>query len=137
MKLCNDTITVYNHRWNSETGKDEYIATVITGVSWYGSIQTRPDNNGLTAADQFVVRIPVDAGTSNKSYVDPIAYAKAANVSGLFTLAQGDIVVKASLSVTPMTPAALQAAYTDCFTILGVTDNRRAPNAPHWKVVGS
>ena len=23
------------------------------------------------------------------------------------------------------------------FTVLGVTDNRRAPNAPHWKVIGT
>ena len=137
MKLCGDTITVLNRRWNPETANDEYLTTVITGVSWYGHTVTSADNNGLTAADQFIVRIPQDADTNGKTYVDPIAYKNAVDVSGLFTLAQGDTVIKAEIIATPVKPADVQGTYSDCFTVLGVTDNRRAPNAPHWKVVGS
>lgn len=35
------------------------------------------------------------------------------------------------------TLAQLDALYYEHFTVLGVTDNRRAPNAPHWRLVGS
>ena len=72
-------------------------------------------------------------------------------MSGLWTLQAGDIIVKASVPTTrttttngvattaaiAWTPATLKKAYSDCVTVLGVTDNRRAPNAPHWKVTAT
>lgn len=137
MKLCNETITVFNRRLNDETGYEEYYPAVIDGVSWYGGIATSVDNNGLNAADRFTIRIPVDANFHGRAYVDPIAYKNALSSDGLFTLQQGDVVVRAGIAAAPMTPAEIHSAYNDCFTIQGVTDNRRAPNAPHWRVVGS
>lgn len=139
MKLCNESITVYNKRWDADAGYDLYYPTVINGVSWFCEIASAVDNAGLHAANRFVIRIPVDAGTGGKSYVDPIAYKDAPDVDGIYTLAQGDVVVKAAIvtALVPKKPAELHAEYSDCCTILGVTDNRRAPNAPHFKVVGS
>ena len=63
----------------------------------------------------------------------------------------GDVIVKGSVPTTETvtvngvsrtvainwTPAKLKKAYADCVTVLGVTDNRRAPNAPHWKVTAT
>ena len=137
MKLCGDTITVFNRRIDEETGYDVYIPVVIRNVSWYSTIATSIDTNGLHAADQFIIRIPVDADFGGRSYLDPITYKNAADVSGLFTLSQGDVVVKAAITTAPAKIADVVKAYSQCCTILGVTDNRRAPNAPHWKVVGS
>ena len=136
MKLCTDTITVLNKRWDSTNGYDVYIPTVINNVSWYCEIASAVDNSGLHAANRVVVRIPANADFGGKQYTDPITYRDAQSVTGLFTLAQGDRIVKAAVTGNNLTPAQLDAQYTECCTVLGVTDNRRAPNAPHFKVVG-
>lgn len=136
MKLCNETITVFNKRWDAENGWDEYIPTIISGVSWFGEIVSSLGDKGLNAAHRFTVRIPIDANFDGKDYVDPITYRNARNVSDVFTLTGGDRVVKGAVEER-LTPAQLDERYPDCFTVLGVTDNRRAPNAPHFKVVGS
>ncbi len=135
MKLCDQTITVFNRRQEEETGYDLYIPTVINGVSWFCRIEAAV-NNGLQAANMFVIRIPIDADTMGREYTDPVSYKNAGSVDNMFTLANGDIIVKAAVAVAPMTPAELHAAYNDCCTIVGVTDNRHAPNGKHFKVVG-
>lgn len=135
MNLCNETITVFNPKLNVTTGKDEYHGTVISGVSWFSEIVSTV-NEGLKAANKFTIRIPADADFGGKVYADPRAYASAEDVSGLFTLRDGDIVVRGAVTDTGLRPAKLHNNY-DAFTILGVTDNRRVPNAPHWKVVGA
>lgn len=135
MNLCNETITVFNPKLNTATGNDEYHGTVITGVSWFCEIVSTV-NEGLKAANKFTIRIPEDADFSGKTYADPLTYAGAEDVSGLFTLRNGDIVVRGAVTVTGLRPAELHKNY-EAFTILGVTDNRRVPNAPHWKVVGA
>lgn len=136
MNLCNDTITVFNAKLNAETGSDDYIATIITGVSWFCEIVSNVDNSGLKAANKFTIRIPGAANFSGKKYVDPREYANAEDATGLFTLQNGDVVVHGAVTETNLRPTALRKMY-EAFTVLGVTDNRRARNAPHWRVVGS
>lgn len=182
MRLCNEAITVFNVKFNSETDKDEYYATVITGVSWFCEIVSAVDQ-GLKAANKFVIRIPQDADFDGKTYVDPLEYAKKTDVTGFFTLKNGDIVVHGVVTEPippapdptpdptpdpdddtddtdndtgldngaaetdegeteePATPSSYRPADLhknfEAFTILGVTDNRRAPKSPHWKVVGA
>lgn len=136
MKLCNDVITVFNKRWDADKGWEVYYPTVIQGVSWYGTIAVNLADKELVAANEIIVRIPVDANFGSSAYVDPVAYKAADSPDGLFTLASGDIIVKASVAVAPLTPAQLKESFTEYCTILGVTDDRRAPNAPHFKVVG-
>lgn len=138
MRLCNDTITVFNARYDSGNDRDVYHATVITGVSWYDEIASAVDSSGLKAADKYTIRIPTDADFSGKTYVDPITYAQAgSDTATVFTLKSGDIIVKGVVdAVENMRPADLQKRYAEFATVLAVTDNRRAPNAPHWKVVG-
>lgn len=136
MKLCIDTITVFNAKHNRATDKDDYNGTVISGVSWFCEIVSNTETTGLRAANRFTVRIPESADFSGKSYADPIDYASAEDVSDKFTFGHGDIVVHGAVETTGLRPAQIQKLY-EAFTILGVTDNRRAPNAPHWKVVGS
>ena len=137
MKLCNESITVFNKRWDEENGWDVYYPTVINNVSWYGTTAVNVGDKGLNAANHVTIRIPVDADFSGKTYVDTVTYKSAESVDGLFTLASGDIIVKSAVTVAPMTPAELKESFPDFCTVLGVTDNRRAPNAPHFKVVGT
>ena len=137
MKLCNETVTVFNKKVDVSNGWDVYNPTIIRGVSWYCEIASVVDGNGLHAANRFTIRIPANADFDGKTYVDHITYENESIVSGVFTLANGDIIVKAEVTDASLTPAQLKERYPDFCTILGVTDNRRAPNAPHFKVVGS
>lgn len=137
MKLCNDKITVFNARFDPLTDSDTYVPTVITGVSWFCEITSTVDHSGLKAANKFTIRIPIDADFGGKAYADPASYPTG-NPSSVFTLRNGDVVVKGDASsVQDPRPVVLQKLFPDMVTILGVTDNRRAPNAQHWKVVGS
>ena len=153
MKLCNDTITVFNARVDPATGGNVWTATVITGASWYMTDASTVDasKGGLIAANKATIRIPEDSNAGGKTYADPVSYKAAASVTGLWTLQNGDIIVKGSVpaseivtnngvsSTVPInwTPAKLKQAYADCVTVLAVTDNRRAPRAPHWRVTGT
>ncbi|MBQ3304799.1 MAG: hypothetical protein IJH03_09710, partial [Clostridia bacterium] len=99
MKLCNDAITVFNARVDPEVGGNVGVPTVITGVSWYATDASTVDasKGGLVAANKATIRIPVDADTGGKQYTDPVSYANAEDVSRLWTLKGGDIVVKAAM----------------------------------------
>ncbi len=123
MKLCNDTITVFNARVDPDVGGNVWTPTVITGASWYATDASTVDasKGGLVAANKVTVRIPVEAAPAE------------------FALKNGDILVRGdAAAVESPTPAKLKKLYgVDCATILGVTDNRRAPRAPHWRITGT
>lgn len=123
MKLCNDVITVFNARVDPDLGGDVYSPTKISGCSWYATDASTVDasKGGLVAANKVTVRIPAEVAPAG------------------FCLKNGDIIVKGDASAMgDPTPAKLKQAYgADCMTVLAVTDNRRAPNAPHFKVVGT
>lgn len=135
MKLCNETITVFNAFYDEEQWFDLYKPTVIRGVSWYCEIASTVDATGLKAANKFTIRIPTDAYFSDKTYVTPLEYASG-DPDSVFTLKQGDIIIQGRETAS-LTPAQLKEKYGEIVTILGVTDNRRCPNAKHWKVVGA
>lgn len=122
---------------DADTGYDAYHGTVITGISWYGATKTAVDSSGgLKAADVFTVRIPLDADFGGKNYVNPKEYPSA-DPDAVFTLRSGDIIIKGAVTLNNPRPADILASSTEAFTIMGVTDNRRAPNAQHWKVTGA
>ena len=137
MLLCNDTITVLNKRTDIENGWDIFIPTIIRGVSWYGDVAVNLGDKGLNAANKFVIRIPIDADFDGKTYVEPVVYRNEPFITGLFTLANGDIIVKAEISESQVKPADIKENFPFSCVILGITDNRRAPKSPHWRVVGS
>ena len=139
MKLCNDTITVFNARVDPDVGGNVWIPTVITGASWYLTDAATVDasKGGLVAANKATIRIPVEANTGGKAYADPVRYASAGDVSGLWTLKGGDIVVKAAVEGSDWTPARLKKEYAECVTVLAATDNRRAPHGKHWRITAT
>lgn len=123
MKLCNETVTVFNARVDPDVGGNVWTPTVITGASWWATDATTVDTGkgGLVAANKVISRIPAEAAPEG------------------LELKNGDILVKGDASeVENPTPAKLKQLYgVDCATILGITDNRRAPNAKHWRVTAT
>lgn len=137
MRLCNETITLFNARRDGNTGGFVYVPTVIAGCSWRrGQREAVDSKGGLAAANEFVARIPVDADFGGKAYVDPVTWRTGAAANG-FTIQGGDMAVKGRVEGGDWTPAMLKAAFAECFTVLGVSDNRRAPNGAHWKLTGA
>lgn len=135
MRLCNEVITVFNAKLDTASGMDQYHPTVITGVSWYCDTASTVDDSGLKAANKFTIRIPEDADFSGNRYVPPAAYT-VGDPAGVFTLQNGDIIIKGALDREGLTPSTLLQMCGEIVTILSVADNRRAPRAKHWKVVG-
>lgn len=136
VKLCNETITIYNAYHDPVNDCNSYTRTVVTGVSWYGSVKSTVTDKGLKTANQYTLRIPADADFGGSSYVPPNVFKSAADHDGMFTLNEGDLIVRGVAAEENPLPSALHSRY-EALTVLGVTDNRRAPNAPHWKVVGA
>jgi hypothetical protein len=122
---------------DSENGYELYYGTVIKGVSWYCEIASNVDSSGLKAANKFTIRIPVDADCGGKTYLDPVAYAKTADPANTFTLKSGTIIVRGEVSEETAKPADLKKEFAEFVTVLGVTDNHRARQAKHFKVVGT
>ena len=140
MQQATETITVINRKYNAATGYDEWIPTVITGASWYSKLAASVTQAGLKTADTATVRIPVGADTQGRTYKSPAAYKAAVSVSGAWTLARGDLIVRGTVTAAAgqsLTPADITAKHDDAYTIIGVTDNTRRPREPHWKVVGA
>lgn len=136
MQLCNDTITLYNRRFDPEQDCDVYERTIIRGVHWFNSDATTVDSTGLKAANKVTIRIPVDADFGGKAYLPPKQYAAADDPAAAFTLAAGDLVVL-GVGTEGLRPAAIHDTHSEAATILQVTDSRRAPQARHWKIVGA
>lgn len=74
MQLCNDTITLYNRRFDPDEDCDVYERTVIRGVHWFNSEATTVDSTGLKAANKVTIRIPTDADFGGKVYLPPKQY---------------------------------------------------------------
>ena len=128
MRLCNDGMTLCNARVDPASGDTAYCATVIRGVGWHVSRGTSPDARGGSAVRRrAVVRVPMEADADGKRYVSPEAYRQAADVSGLYTLACDDRIAPGAVDA-PTGGAVL--ALTE------IVDNRSAPRAPHWRLVG-
>ncbi len=137
MFLCNDTITLFNAFHDPENDEDVWYKTIINGVSWYDKYIASVTANGLKSSETYVIRIPEDVDAEGKSYIDPMAYAELGNWVEHYTLRVGDIIVKGAIEAEDVRPATLHASNFKCMTILGVIDNRRALNAPHFKVTGA
>lgn len=123
MKLCDETITIFTARVDPEQGDDVWTPTVIKDVSWYATDASTVDasKGGLVAANKVTVRIPAEV------YPEGLV------------LKNGDVIVKGDASgAESPTPAKLKKAYGgDFMTVLAVTNSRRAPRAPHVRVVGT
>lgn len=136
MRLCDETVTVFNQRLNTDTGDTDLYPAVLSGVSWFESVAAQVNSSsGLDVATQVTVRIPEDADFYGKQYCDAQNWPDS-NPGQFFTLGAGDLMVKGTETKRGLTISELQKKYGRVVTVLAVTDNRRAPRAKHWKVTG-
>ena len=119
-------MTLFNARVDPATGDMAHVATVIRGVHWYGGPGATADPRGGRAArPRAVVRLPVSADAGGRRWVDPDTYRRAADVTGLYTLACGDLIRR----------GAAQSPDGACLALSRIVDDTGAPRAPHWKLI--
>lgn len=116
MRHTDKTVTVYRKEWDKEKGVDVYRGTVLAGVSFFSRISTAVSTEGLTAACEGVLRIPMS--------VCP---------DGL-EVKNGDLVCEGDLQTDGVRPCDLDSLCPHVFTVVGVTSNTSG-KGPHIKVV--
>lgn len=116
MRNAEKTVTVYRKEWDSDAGVDTYSGTVIPGVSYFSRISTTVSKDGLQAACEGVLRIPLE------------------NLPEGLELKNGDLVCEGELGTNVARLSDLDAMCQYVFTVVGVTRNTSGRSA-HLKVV--
>lgn len=114
MRHTNKTVTVYRKAWDPEKGVDTYHGTVLGNVSFFSKIATAVSTEGLTAACEAVLRIPLEV------YPDGLV------------IQNGDKVCEGALAESPESLADIECEYL--YTVVGITRNMNG-HGSHVKVV--
>ena len=116
MHHAKETVTIYHREWDEAKGTDVYRRTVLSGVSFFSRISTAVSTDGLTAACEGTLRIPMEACPD-----------------GLI-LKNGDLVCEGDLQKELSMPSELDGLCPYVYTVVGVTHNSGG-RCPHTKVV--
>ena len=116
MHHADKTVTVYRKEWDAEKGADSYRGTVLENVSFFSRIATSVSTEGLTAACEGTLRIPMEV------------YPEGLEIKN------GDLVCEGSLTENPASVAQLDKLCPYVFTVVGITRNTSG-RSPHVKVV--
>lgn len=116
MRNAGKTVTVYHKEWDQVAGVDTYKGTVIPNVSFFCRISTTPSTDGLVAACEGTLRIPME------QYPDGMA------------LQNGDLVCEGELKTEGVQPSELDGLCPYVYTVVGITRNTSG-RATHVKVV--
>lgn len=114
MRHTEKTVTVYRKAWDPEKGVDTYHGTVLEHVSFFSKIATTVSTEGLIAACEAVLRIPLEV------YPDELV------------IRNGDKVGEGALIENPASLADIEFEYL--YTVVGITRNTEG-HCPHVKVV--
>lgn len=115
MHNAKKTVTVYHKAWDPEKAADVYKGTVLKMVSFFSRVHTTVGTDGLTAANEAVLRIPEEVLPKD------------------LILVNGDLVCEGELPVEDMRPGTL-ASLATVFTVVGITRNFSVFGS-HMKVV--
>ena len=105
MRHADKTVTVYRKTWDPEAGVDVYSGTVIKNVSFFSKISTTVSTDGLQAACEGSLRIPMESMPDG------------------FEMQSGDLVCDGELKTEGMRPDQLDGLCPYVFTIVGITRN--------------
>lgn len=135
--ITNADMTIYNVKTNKQTRLPEYFPTEITGVHWYTDQKVQVDEKGLNSADMYKIRIPEGQGISGKRYVPPSEYAAMMDISGVWTIQNGDLFVRGTVADQITKASELLEKYPDTSgKVVSWSDNRFG-SQPHWRIGGT
>lgn len=116
MHNADKTVTVYHKVWDPNAGVDIYNGIVIPNVSFFSRITTTVSDEGLQAACEGTLRIPME------HYPEGLE------------LLNGDLLCEGELETEDLRPSDLDRLCPYVFTIVGVTRNTSGRGA-HVKAV--
>lgn len=116
MRHADKTVTVFHKEWNAEEGVDNYRKAVLAGVSFFSRIATVVSTEGLSAACEGVLRIPLE--------VCPRGLA----------INNGDLVCEGHIQQEIKMPSELNGLCPYVFIVVGVTRNSSGKGS-HVKAV--
>lgn len=116
MRHADKTVTIYRKEYDEENAFDVYRGTVIKGVSFFSKVATTVSTDGLTAACEATLRIPLEVAPDG------------------LTLKNGDLVCEGELQTEGLRPGDLTDLCGYVYTIVGITRNASG-REPHIKVV--
>lgn len=89
--IPNSDITVYNKYIDAATRSEKYQRSEVYDVVWQATKAVSGSKSGLLASNVATVFIPFSSGDG---YLKPKEWQSQSNKSGLWTLQEGDIVVR-------------------------------------------
>lgn len=92
--MFNQTITIYNKKFNPISNLDEYKRTVLYNTHWEDNSEIKLDNKAVRTDDMTEIVISDRTG-----YVEPNVYAQLTNVEGVWTIRKGDFVLKGLVDI--------------------------------------
>ena len=127
------TITIYNKRYDPATKKTLWPKTTIHGVSWAGC-QRVVTGEGLTSTDGYSARIPLHAFPDG--FLKRDEYTALPDPTGRWTAQNGDVVVLGAGPDVVSGIAEITKQFTDCFTVTSVHTDNMTRLLPHLRMEG-
>lgn len=127
------TITIYNKRYDTASKKTQWPKTTIPGVSWAGC-QRITTGEGLTSADGYSVRIPLQSFPDG--FMKQDEYAALPDPIGRWTAQNGDVVVLGAGPDVVDGITEITKQFTDCFTVTAVHTDNMTRLLPHLRLEG-
>jgi len=131
----NSTLTIYNKYVDGTTRAEKYQRTVVGSVMWQGAKASSAASGGLLASNTATVFIPFALGAA---YKEPQAWLALSSKTGYWTLREGDILVKGTVTDTisdSFTMTALKAKYNNVVMVTSVDImDMGSAHMQHWMV---
>lgn len=133
MMSFDQTITIYNKRYDPATKKTLWPKTVIPGASWAGC-QRVTTGEGLTSTDGYSVRIPLSSFPVGFLMRDE--YTALPAPKNHWTAQNGDVVVLGEGPDVVRGITEITKQFTDCFTVIAVHSDNMTRLLPHIRLEG-
>jgi len=135
----NETVTIYNKRYDPTAKKNLWQKTVIRDVSWAGS-QKVTLGDGLSSNDGYSVRIPLKAmELADGTFLPRDQYQALPDVlyaSGYWTAQNGDVVVLGEGPDVDDAISEVTKQFTDSFIVTNVNTANLSRLLPHLRLEG-
>ena len=134
--MFEDEVTIFNKKYDETTRDYIYTRTYLVGVNLDLSKAANVIKSGLENANIGTLIIPEDVDSDNKIFTKPKEYKKAEDISTLWTLQPGDIIVAGIIDYIIKennTITNLKNVYDDVYEIVSV-DTKLKGGLPHWEV---
>lgn len=150
--MFEDTIIIFNKKYNSDDRDYNYYRTYLSNVNVDKKKAVNVIKSGLENASSGTIIIPTSyLSSEDKTYISPKKYQQLseeveatddeegtikAEIESYFTLQEGDIVVIGEVNYQineDNTLTSLKTTYDDVYEIVSIDDKLKG-GLPHWEV---